>query len=115
MQPHRSGTGATVEAEGKGTLARVADVIFGIRDVKDAGLGCAILKLQQDRTGCCGVFDFLPADFQGVLGLHDLFFRSRWFLFFFRLFPSFILCWSWLLLSEAQIQSQKKNNGTTQN
>jgi len=64
MQPNGSGTGAAVEAEGKRALARVADVILGIGDIENAGLGRAVFELQEDGAGGRGVFDLLPADFQ---------------------------------------------------
>src|SRR5438445_13838677 len=85
MQPHRRGTRAAIEAEGERALARVANVILGIRDVEDAGLGRAVFELQEARPGGGRVFDLLPADLHGMLGLNDFFLRNGRLLFFFRL------------------------------
>src|SRR6266852_6976351 len=108
MQPHLSGTRTAIEAEGKWALARVTNVILRIRDVEDAGLGRAVFQLQEDGAGRRGVLDLLPADFQGVLGLNDFFFRSWRLLFFFRLFSRFLRLGLWRLLGEAQIHPKKK-------
>src|SRR5260370_14462384 len=101
MQPYRRGPGAAVEAEGERALARVADVILGIRDVEDAGLGRAVFELQEDGAGRRGVLDLLSADFQGVLGLNDFFFRSRRLFFFFRLFRGLFRAWLSLLMCQS--------------
>ena len=108
MQPHRRGTRAAIEAEGERALARVADVILGIRDIEDAGLGRAVFELQEDRAGCRRVLDLLPTDFQRMLGLNDFFFRNGRFLFFFRLFRWFFRLRRLLLLSKAEIRSKQK-------
>jgi len=108
MQPHRRGTRAAIEAEGERALARVADVILGIRDVEDAGLGRAVFELQEDRAGCRCVLDLLPTDLQGMLGLNNFFFRNGRFLFFFRLFRWFFRLRRLLLLSKAEIRSKQK-------
>src|SRR5256885_6775212 len=105
MQPHRRGTRAAIEAEGERALARVADIILGIRDVEDAGLGRAVFELQEDRAGCRRVLDLLPTDLQGMLGLNNFFFRNGRFLFFFRLFRWFFRLRRLLLLSKTQIPS----------
>src|SRR6266849_9553285 len=113
MQPHGRRTWTPVEAEGEGALARVADVILGIRDVEDAGLGRAVFELQEDGAGRRGVLDLLSADFQGVLGLNDFFFRGRGLFFFFWLFRGFFRRWLWLLLGKAEIHSQENQSGRT--
>src|SRR5258708_35780686 len=97
MQPHGSGAWAAVEAEGEGALACLADVILGVGDVEDTGLGRAVFELQEDRTGRRCVLDLLPADFQRMLRLNNFFFGSRRFLFFFWLFRCFIGWWCLLL------------------
>src|SRR6266699_7275857 len=108
MQPHRRGTRAAIEAEGERALARVANVILGIRDVEDAGLGRAVFELQEDRAGCRRVLDLLPTDLQGMLGLNDFFFWNRRILFFFRLFRWFLRLRRLLLPSKAEIRSKQK-------
>src|ERR1700674_256781 len=113
MQPHGSGTRAAVEAEGDRALARVADVILGIGNVEDAGLGCAIFELQEDGAGRRGVFDLLPANFQRMLRLNNFLFGNGRLLFFFRLFRSFIRWWRWLLLRETQTYAQEKRRDGT--
>src|SRR6267143_764160 len=91
MQPHRSRARATVKAESKRSLACVADVILGVGDVEDAGLGRAVLELQKNSAGRRGVLNFLPADLQRMLGLNDFFFRGWRLLFFLLLFSCFVL------------------------
>ena len=113
MQPHGSGTRATVEAEGEWALARVADVIFGIGDVENAGFGRAIFELQEDGAGRRGVFDLLPANFQRMLRLNNFLFGYGRLLFFFRLFCGFFRRWRWLLLRETQIYAQEKQRDGT--
>ncbi len=108
MQPHGRGTRTSVEAESERALACVIDVILGIGDVENAGLGGAVFELQEDGAGRGSVFDFLPADFDRMLGLNDFFFRSWRLLFLFGFFCRFIRCWRWLLLSKAQIRCKKK-------
>ena len=113
MQPHRRGTRAAIEAEGERALARVANVILGIRDVEDAGLGRAVFELQEDRPGGGRVFDLLPADLHGMLGLNDFFLRNGRLLFFFRLLRWFFRLRRLLLLSKAEVCSkQKPSDGT---
>jgi len=46
MPATRSGTWPPFEAEGERALARVTNVIFGIGDVKNTGLGRAVFQLQ---------------------------------------------------------------------
>src|SRR5712691_5088671 len=114
MQPHGRRTWTPVEAEGEGALARVADVILGISDVEDAGLGRAVFQLQEDGARRRGVLNLLSADFQGVLGLDDFFFRSRRLFFFFWLFRGFFRRWRWLLLGEAEIRSKENQRDGAQ-
>src|SRR6202165_1651200 len=113
MQPHGSGPRAAVEAEGDRALARVADVILGIGNVEDAGLGWAIFELQEDGVARRGVFDLLPANFQRMLRLNNFLFGNGRLLFFFRLFRSFIRWWRWLLLRETQTYAQEKRRDGT--
>src|SRR5207302_5643963 len=113
MQPHGRRTWAAVEAEGDRALTRVADVILGIGHVKDAGLGRAIFKFQEDRASRRSVFDLLPADLQGMLGLNDFFLRNGGFLFFFRLFHWFFRLRRLLLLGEAEIRPKEKQSDGT--
>src|SRR6266403_3076835 len=98
MQPHGSGTRTAIEAEGKGALARVADILLGIGNVEDAGFGRAVFELQEDGAGRRGVFDLPPANFQRMLRLNNFLFGNGRLLFFFRLFRSFIRWWRRLLL-----------------
>src|SRR5260370_17321164 len=105
MQPHRRGTGAAVEAEGEGPLARVADIILGISDVEDAGLGRAVFEFQEDGAGRRGVLDLLPADLHRMLRLNNFFFWNRWLFFFFLLFRRFIRLRRVLLVGGAEIRS----------
>src|SRR5437879_13233486 len=98
-----------MEAGSKRSLAWVVNIILGIGDVEDAGLGRAVFKLQENRARRGGVLELLTADLQRVFGLNDFFLGSWRLLFFFRLFRSFIL--RWLLLGKAQIHSQEKQNG----
>src|SRR5437660_12122730 len=111
MQPTGSGTRAAIEAEGEGALARVADIILGVGDVEDAGLGRAVFELQEDGAGRRGVFDLLPADFQRMLRLNNFLFGNGRLLFFFRLFRSFVR--RWLLLRETQTCAQEKQRDGT--
>src|ERR1700731_3460290 len=111
MQPHGGGTRAAIEAEGEWALARVADVIFGIGDVEDAGLGRAIFELQKDGAGRRGVFDLLPANFQRMLRLNDFFFGYGRLLFFLRLFRSFIRWWRRLLRKTQTYPQEKRREG----
>src|SRR5882757_65517 len=109
MQPHRSGTRTAVETESEWALARLADVILGISDIEYAGLGCAVFELQEDGAGGRGIFDLLPANFDGMFCLNDFFFRSWGLLFLFELLRRFF--WRGLLLREAQIHPKKKYRG----
>src|SRR5260370_17040646 len=105
MQPPRGATGAAVEAEGEGPLARVADIILGIGDVEDAGLGRAVFQFQEEGAGRRGVLDLLPADPQRMLRLNNFFFGNGRLLFFFRLFRRFIRLRRFFLFSEKEIRS----------
>src|ERR1700674_736945 len=113
MQPHGSGTRAAVEAEGEGALARVADIVLGIGDVKDASFGRAVFELQEDCASRRGVLNLLPANFQRMLRLNNFLFGNGRLLFFFRLFRSFIRWWRWLLLRETQTYAQEKRRDGT--
>src|SRR6266851_4711444 len=113
MQPNGGGSRAAVEAEGEGALARVADIILGIGDVEDAGLGRAVFEFQEDGAGRRGVLDLLPADLQRMLRLNYFFFGNGRLLFFFRLFRRFIRLRRLLLLGEAEIRSKEKQRDGT--
>src|SRR5260370_40974915 len=110
MAPNGGGTGAAVEAEGEGPLARVADIILGISDVEDAGLGRAVFEFQEDGAGRRGVLDLLPADLQRMLRLNNFFFGNGWLFFFFRLFRRFIRLRRLLLLGAAEIRSEEEHS-----
>jgi hypothetical protein len=112
VQPHRCRARAAVEAESDGPLASVADIILGVGNVKNAGLGRPVFELQKNRAGRGGVPDFLSADFERMLGLNDLLFGNRRLLFFFWLFCWFFCLWRWLL-GQTEIRSKKSNCGKT--
>src|SRR5437868_3881753 len=76
-------------------------------------LARSIFKFQEDRASRRSVFDLLPADLQGMLGLNDFFLRNGGFLFFFRLFHWFFRLRRLLLLGEAEIRPKEKQSDGT--
>src|SRR5260370_39680451 len=110
MEPHRGRARASFKAESKRSLACLADVILGVSDVEDAGLGRAGLELQKNSAGRRGVLNFLRAELQRMLGLNDFFFRGWRLLFFLRLFSGFVLRRR-LRLRPARIHSSEHQSG----
>src|SRR5882724_12922573 len=87
VQPDGSGTGSAIERERHRTLGGVTYIVLGVRNVKHAGLWCAVLEFQQNRPGGGGVFYFLPANLDRVLCLNNFFLG---FFLVFALFVGFI-------------------------
>ncbi len=66
VQPHRRGARAAVEREHDGTLARVPDVAFRIRDEADVGERLVLVVADHERSGGRGVVDRLAVDGNAV-------------------------------------------------
>src|SRR6267143_2195648 len=114
VQPNGGGTRSAIEAECNWALACIADIIFSISHVEDAGFGRPVFEYQQHGSGRRGVLDLLSAKLQRMLGLNNFFFRNGRLLFIFRLFRGFLRRRLRRLMGETETCPKEKRCGETQ-